>query len=255
MTSELKPCPFCLRPLKRSSGKFNPMAVCETDGCWMKEKQIAVPCDDPFSVKSWNTRAVPDVPELVRYDKGDICLAIENGYDPLPSKDGEYVLHSQAAEIIAAKDVEIAVGDVAIKQNALLWKRAEAAEAELAKYEAQEPIKVLDSVIEHVKGVIEDCTQCEDKDMDHPFADNIAQLLSPLYASPAPAADLKAENERLREVVEFYANPENWDNSRFESGLSEDGGHDVLTLHMSDAHQDNGAKARAILNAEASNEK
>ena len=47
-----------------------------------------------------HTRAVPDVPELVRY----------NLYTHKPmeqSETGLYVLHSQAAAIIAAKDVEI----------------------------------------------------------------------------------------------------------------------------------------------------
>lgn len=99
-------------------------------------------CDDACTYP--DTRATPSADPLaglVRYwlsvrDRGtyyDAEMLVDN-------QNGEYVLHSEAAKIIAAKDAEIAVGDAAIKQNALLWKRAEAAEAELAQIKAQEPV-------------------------------------------------------------------------------------------------------------------
>lgn len=56
-----------------------------------------------------------------------------------------------------------------------------------------------------------------------------------------------AEIESSREALEFYADKTKWDNGGFEHGLSEDGGHNVLTLHMSDVHNDCGQIARSAL--------
>lgn len=93
MTSELKPCPLTI-------ALFN--AADEIDGCGggneaeimrvaanriMKQRQ---------EIETLNTRAVPDVKELVRYDV--------QGHGMAHMFDGDYVLHSQAAEIIAAKE-------------------------------------------------------------------------------------------------------------------------------------------------------
>ncbi len=52
----LAECPFCGVPLtiRRS---VNPSARCDTDGCWMCERMIAIPLDDPRHVAAWNTRA------------------------------------------------------------------------------------------------------------------------------------------------------------------------------------------------------
>lgn len=51
-----------------------------------------------------NTRAVPDVPELVRYR-----IWFDSNYNEIvdEEEDGEYVRYSQAAKVIAAKDKEI----------------------------------------------------------------------------------------------------------------------------------------------------
>lgn len=85
-----------------------------------------------------NTRAAPDVPELVRWKHCEY----PNQHKMIEHKDGEYVLHSQAAEIIAAKDVEIAGIKDCVKglfdDRAYNRERAAAAEAKLAQYEAQE---------------------------------------------------------------------------------------------------------------------
>lgn len=97
MTSELNPCPFC-------GGKIDPEG-------WISLYHKGPECEDCGApaqrLMECYTSAVPDVPELKRYDKGDILLALEGGYDPLSSDDGEYVRYDQAAAIIAAKDKEI----------------------------------------------------------------------------------------------------------------------------------------------------
>ena len=118
------------------------------------------------------TRAVPDVPELVRYS---IEWSHSTADEVREDDNGLYVLHSQAAEIIAAKDKEInqlkadkqrlvedrarfpdrpddigrmIEAEIGNRKEAekqanhfaeLYRKRAEAAEAKLAQYEAQEP--------------------------------------------------------------------------------------------------------------------
>ena len=111
MTSELKPCASDVVQITKHDRPITMKDIEEFDGGCM------------------NTRAVPDVPELVRYDKGDICLAIENGYDPLPSKDGEYVTYSQAADLKAENErLREALTKIAsFSQTAgLLWWQAEA---------------------------------------------------------------------------------------------------------------------------------
>lgn len=83
------------------------------------------------------TRAVPDVPELVRY-------APEYDYDfrgvitayMKPNAEGKYVLHSQAAAVVAAKDAENSGLKSLLHENGTprfnaACRRAEAAEAEL----------------------------------------------------------------------------------------------------------------------------
>lgn len=52
----LEPCPFCQNPLYVDS-TVNPLARCETDGCWMNARQLSFPVDDPAQVKTWNMRA------------------------------------------------------------------------------------------------------------------------------------------------------------------------------------------------------
>lgn len=75
-----------------------------------------------------HTSAVTDVSELVRY-------SVPDRYDKV-MPDGEYVLLSQAAEIITAKDAEIERWkDCYVDANG----HAEAAEAKLAQYETQKP--------------------------------------------------------------------------------------------------------------------
>lgn len=65
-----------------------------SDKCFECESELTKTC------LSCNTRAAPDVPELVRYRLNSLGELVY-------SENGQYVLHSQAAEIIAAKDAEI----------------------------------------------------------------------------------------------------------------------------------------------------
>lgn len=55
MTLQLKPCPFCAQPLSVSTG-FNPIAQCETEGCWLRERKIGIAVEDPTQVAAWNRR-------------------------------------------------------------------------------------------------------------------------------------------------------------------------------------------------------
>ncbi|MDP8249954.1 hypothetical protein [Pseudochrobactrum saccharolyticum] len=187
----------------------------------------------------WNTRAAPDVPELKWYT-----------YDSLPASmcidNVELVLHSQAAEIIAAKDVEIAGIKDCVKglfdDRAYNRERAEAAEAKLAQYEAQEPV-VYTLIFRKSYGVNAETTFKKFEDAEK-YAIRCELPLSsiiPLYASPAPAADLKADLERKDAALRFYA-----DTSKYPA---------PLTGGMGALWEDCGQIARAALNVEASNDK
>lgn len=156
------------------------------------------------------TRAAPDVPELVRYS-----AVRRYGREEIIEKDehGEYVLHSQAAEIIAAKDAEIyfdaslritykSLCETLNEECGKRFKRAEAAEAKnieleaawlnaegkisdleakLAQYEAQKPVAVVELRVSNGRRA---------KHIYPINLDNV-EAGTTLYASPAPAADLK----------------------------------------------------------------
>lgn len=51
----LKACPFCGDSLYIRRGA-NPYGRCETRGCWMHERRVAVPLHDPVQVAAWNNR-------------------------------------------------------------------------------------------------------------------------------------------------------------------------------------------------------
>lgn len=210
MISELKPCEAC-----NGTGEGGLNAVMDI---------FCRRC------KGLGTRAVPDVPELVRYTPvfydDDFIAAMEE------SDEGEYVLHSQAAAIIAAKDAEInqlkadkqrlvedrarfpdRPDDIGRMIEAEIGNRKEAEKqanrfAELYRKRAEAAEAKLASAIDLVSRAQELVPYgCESW---HNFAREA------LGASPAPAAsvvaknattetDLKAENERLREALRFYA--------------------------------------------------
>lgn len=263
MTSELKPdyekftreiCQFAFEGCDASGGEIQEIGIkygVLTAETFSHEKHVDVVNGEDFEEGDTiycfaPSRAVPDVPELVRYRLNSLGELVY-------SENGSYVLHSQAAEIIAAKqyayDVEYnslvdrhnqAVQQIEkwIDTCSELEQRAEAAEAKLAQYEAQEPIGVIHQGIFYSMADIEEYPeyQCGTK----------------IYTSPAPAADLKAYNQRLREALEFYADKANWETGDFQHSVDEHLGHNVLTLNMPQAVNDQGKIARSALNVEAS---
>lgn len=174
-----------------------------------------------------------DVPELVRYARVQWDeLTAPNGM--IEHNHGKYVLHSQAAATLAAKDVEIERlneevvknGEDEDKEQWLYWrrrykkaaqkisnqkgelysryknnerllKRAEAAEAKLPQIKAQVPVAWL----------VDDGVMCS---MPSGWE---AKYAKPLYADPI---DQNAEIERLREALcEVHAMIEHDRSGRF----------------------------------------
>lgn len=179
-----------------------------------------------------NTRAVPYVPELVR-----LHIDSEGVQE---CKDGDYVLHSQAAEIIAAKDAEI---EKIKDENRITFDKYLDAhnenvtlKAKLAQYEAQDPVGFV------AKGFFNQNLTIYDE-----FFRTVKQKENfvPLYASPAPAADLKAENERLRFRLNAAADDFDLIQQRINDGQIERA---KATAWQGER------EARAALNAETSND-
>lgn len=129
-------------------------------------------------------RAVPDVPELVRYSHGTNPV---NGNEQAIycDKTGEYVLYSQAAEIIAVKDKEIERLRRKLRQEFELGlttlERAEAAEAKLAQMEKNEAVAygIKSSTAMRLVSVYL-ASDYDEEDLQAVRSD----LLIPLYASP-----------------------------------------------------------------------
>ena len=233
MTSELKPCPFCggeAEIERYGCTRFSTAYRCQDCGCSLETSET-------FNHgREWNTRAAPVVPELVRYEP-DYAVdfrSVTTAYMQ-SNAGGEYVLYSQAAEIIASKDKEINKLNVYNSsyhnQITELRELLQAAEAKNVQYEAQEPagwLRLHPDFTPEFSNL-----RLTGEDFDRGFREE------PLYASPAPAADLKAENERLRGALEFYA-----DTSKYPS---------PLTGGMGALWEDCGQIGRAALNVEASN--
>lgn len=166
-----------------------------------------------------HTRAVPDVPELVRYDKSDICLAIENGYDALPSDDGEYVLHSQAEAIIAAEQMKL---EATAKVGLQLSEQIEALEADNAAKDAEiELIKdenpMRDSLRSHWVARytrMKQRAEAAEAELDHIKAQEPVAWLCEYLEGDAPksittfalSAMIKLKNEGC-EIVPLYTAP------------------------------------------------
>ncbi|RBO94973.1 Lar family restriction alleviation protein [Pseudochrobactrum asaccharolyticum] len=103
MTSELKPCPFCGANAEAHEFQAGEYEVsCSTEGCAVRPRTTLT--DMETAIADWNTRAVPDVPELVRYRLH--WSDFDTAHMEVDSMEGEYVLYSQAAEIIAASHAE-----------------------------------------------------------------------------------------------------------------------------------------------------
>lgn len=94
----LKPCPFCngSAEIVQDSGNF--FARCENSAC-PPAPQTPLVDDANTAVSDWNTRPAALVEGLERYG--------QNWHDEMePKAEGDYVLHSQAEAIIAAKDAK-----------------------------------------------------------------------------------------------------------------------------------------------------
>lgn len=249
--SELKLCPFCQMAkylkIKNSyceefSGYYGFEVICDATGFEGHEKGCGASGSwgetEESAATAWNTRAVPDAPELVRYN-----LHRDGNYvGAMPSPSGEYVLHSGAAAVIAAKNAEIARLSI-INSNlckshgvlnvtsARLEKRAEAAEAELAEHKAarQSYADLFDgdvgSIHENIRNLKSEITQINDQEpiaytakpnlhwlaQGHygsivVSAEKSTENTEPLYATPVTSdAELREENERLRAALEKIA--------------------------------------------------
>lgn len=146
MTSELKPCPFCqtvkfleideyYEPFNK--GYFGFTVICNAAGLDGSDKGCGASGawgeTEEEAARIWNTRAVPDVSELVRYDHSLVGTR-EDKSGMLEDANGEYVRYDQAAAMLAAKDAVIErLSEQCHGINAELqgvYERAEAAEAE-----------------------------------------------------------------------------------------------------------------------------
>ena len=116
-----------------------------------------------------------------------------------------------------------------------VYDRAEAAEAKLAQYEAQKPVGFL----------IGDGSFTSSIAQAHIARNHANMPVTALYASPAPSADLKAENERLRFRLNAAADDFDLIQQRINDGQIERA---KATAWQGER------EARAALNVEASNE-
>lgn len=142
--------------------------------------------------EGYNTRAVPDAPELVRYS------AVKRyGREEVIEKNdhGEYVLHSQAAAMLAAKDAQITLAETTMVQ---MHQELSSLEAELAQIKAQDPVvwrwKAKDGAVWSYNPMA--------NWLDEQPEDKIDK--QPLYAAPVASEDLKATNELLNAAIDDY---------------------------------------------------
>ncbi|MBX8825282.1 hypothetical protein [Ochrobactrum sp. SFR4] len=239
MTSELKPCPFC-GGTDLSSGGDDKVV-----GYFCKTCQAAGP--NHYGSHEWNTRATPSADPLAGVVRYGISMfgngAVEMG-------EGEYVLHSEAAKIVAAKDDEIK------NLQAELWGCSEslnAVEAELAGHKAarQSYADLFDGDVgcihENIRNMKTDLAQIKAQEpvkgvvlkggRPQPISRALIDGEQGLYAAPV-SDSLKAENDMLRECVWSIASYQGEQNL---AGLN----HCIELAHS----------AFSALNVEASNDK
>lgn len=271
MTSELKPpslfalCQTCSDAgHEESCYALTDVRFCAHSGKWLCEECFT--SDRPYA--EWKgakkASALPDVPELVRYDL-IITFPESNGFNEKGNmrkdKSGKYVRHDQAAAVIAAKDALLetanslvtcccgsdinghGIGDghspVSQYHYALynLENRAEAAEAKLAQIEKQDAVGYVecDSLApslhhnlpedyitevdvtrvktERFNTPLYAAPVASDADLREKLSDPTAILINMMRGEIAKPefdslqriypeiADLRAENDKLREIV------------------------------------------------------
>ncbi|QYM72870.1 hypothetical protein K1X45_15795 [Pseudochrobactrum sp. Wa41.01b-1] len=146
-----------------------------------------------------NTRATPSTDTLAGLQRYDLDFHGLHGEDAYMRKDetGEYVLHSEAAKIIAAKDARIKELETDVSAYILSAvdqdKRRKALEAELAQIKAQEPVAY--KVYGHIRPFFFRHEPLSD------FEINIGFTADPLYAAPI-SDSLKAKCDRYEQALD-----------------------------------------------------
>lgn len=203
-----------------------------------------------FGHKGLVSRAAPDVPELVRYER-TVADERQEHFGMVEHRYGEYVLHSQAAKIIAELDNRACIAEYRFENainfvQPLLMRRAEDAEAKLSQYEAQEPVMWVDDTglaAFGINGVSTVHTQFESHRSD--------RFKHPLYAAPI-SDSLKAENEKLREALKPFAEYMRDYGDKDNHGAPAPDAQGVGWIYLNHGHF---RAARAALNVEASHDK
>ena len=201
MTSELKPCHNCggknqswsdglkiLNGIQQNRLNTNDIECFFHLGCEDCGETLKMVSAEKIA-EMLNTRAVPDVPGLVTVAYG---VDENNMGKPLVRRD-------KAAEIIAAIRSEMMrAQDADAKAFLAAISRAEAAEAKLAQYEAQEAVGYLTE---------DDLTWLNDGNfsINKVMPRESICFNKPVYTSPAPAADLKAKCDRYEQTLRGIA--------------------------------------------------
>lgn len=206
MTSELKLCAACNSKACMATypNDGGPIYQVICTGCKIRTGEYY---DKSKAIDQWNTRAVPDVPELV-----SVCteafiagtwMKISSATEwKHHSNVRELVLYSQAAAMLAAKDEEIerlkdenrSIFDTYLDRHnkiVTLEERAEAAEAELAQIRAQGPVATL-----HITST----DTYPDIEVEVHNGEALQPSMSPVKVYAAPVAG-EAEIERLRKIA------------------------------------------------------
>lgn len=162
---KIKSCPFCANPLTMK-GEVNPYGRCDTEGCWMERSKIAIPCDDPKQVESWNARAEPaPAPDAVKiepvgYAHEKYLKKFKNGQHPTiaiwkasnPPFGAEPLYGQNAMDRIKLLELDNAAYKSTVDH---LTERAEKLEAKLAEVmKALEPMDTTDRHRDKERNVI-----------------------------------------------------------------------------------------------------
>lgn len=159
--------------------------------------------DEAISAYTRATPSADTLAGLVRYTALELVRSIDNGYDPVPRDDGEYVLHSEATAIIDKYKIECIDWSKSYGQKCSKHedqkRRAEAAEAKLAKYENQLPIGYITP-----KAQLSLLQEFSTSDSISPV--KMGECRIAIYDSPAPVSDSpKAKCDRYEQTLKNIA--------------------------------------------------
>jgi hypothetical protein len=94
---KLADCPFCGAPLTLGGG-VNPWGRCDTPECWMNERKLVIPLDEPTQITAWNTRAFPSL-----QDEDDLVRRLRER-----RRDSGWATAGEAADMILALRMRVA---------------------------------------------------------------------------------------------------------------------------------------------------